>query len=117
MACGLASAVNRLAADITQDALDQRHALAAAGLRAAGSVNAQSGAVVAGSRRLADLAFGQGIAEADIHGYFPNFPANESQEHIGTLAQMRIIFISKNVAEGQEFYIPLMLNFRCGTHQ
>jgi hypothetical protein len=90
--------VNRLAADVAQDALDQRHALAAAGLRAARPVNTEGRAVVAGSSGLANLALGQRIAEADIHRGFPDFTANDSQEHIGMRTQMRIIFIVKNVA-------------------
>jgi hypothetical protein len=90
--------VNRLAADVAQDALDHGYALAAAGLRATGPVNAEGRTVVAGPGGLADLALGQGIAEADIHRYFPAIPANDSQEHIGTQTQMRIIFMVKNVA-------------------
>jgi hypothetical protein len=99
--------VNRLAADVAQDTLDQGHALAAARLCTAGPVNTQGRAVVAGRGRLADLAFGQSIAEADIHRGFLGIPANDSQEHIHGLAQMRIIFSVKNVAGSRKanFYI------------
>jgi hypothetical protein len=90
--------VNRLAAHVAQDTLDQRHALAAAGLRAAGPVDAQRRAVGAGGSGLADLALGQGIAKADIHRRFSTIPANDSQKHIRAQTQMRIIFMVKNVA-------------------
>jgi hypothetical protein len=63
-------AAGRFAADVAQDALDQRHAFAAARLGAASMIDPES-RTIAASGGLAYLALGEGIAETDIHRRIP----------------------------------------------